>query len=41
MLTFALYSRVGTGQQPFTDNVIDFLRQNGCRVLLQYLFERY
>ena len=34
MPTFALYSRVGTGQQPFTDNVIDFLRQNGCRVLL-------
>ncbi|MDD6186415.1 MAG: NAD(+)/NADH kinase [Bacteroidales bacterium] len=34
MPTFALYSRVGTGQQPFTDNVIDFLRQNGCKVLL-------
>ena len=34
MLTFALYSRAGTGQQPFTDTVIDFLRQNGCGVVL-------
>ena len=34
MPTFALYSRAGTGQQPFTDTVITFLRQNGCRVVL-------
>ena len=34
MLTFALYSRAGTGQQPFTDTVIDFLQQNGCGVVL-------
>ena len=34
MLTFALYSRAGTGQQPFTDTVIDFLLQNSCRVVL-------
>ena len=34
MLTFALYSRAGTGQQPFTDTVISFLQQNGCGVVL-------
>ncbi len=34
MLTFALYSRSGTGQQPFTDTVISFLREIGCRVVL-------
>lgn len=34
MPTFALYSRAGTGQQPFTDTVISFLQQNGCRVVL-------
>ena len=34
MPTFALYSRAGTGQQPFTDTVITFLRQNGCGVVL-------
>ena len=34
MLTFALYSRAGTGQQSFTDTVISFLRQNGCGVVL-------
>ena len=34
MLTFALYCRAGTGQQPFTDTVIDFLRRNGCGIVL-------
>lgn len=34
MLTFALYSRSGTGQQPFTDTVISFLREIGCGVVL-------
>ena len=34
MPTFALYSRAGTGQQPFTDTVITFLRQNSCGVVL-------
>ena len=34
MLTFALYSRSGTGQQPFTDTVISFLREIGCMVVL-------
>ena len=34
MPTFALYSRAGTGQQPLTDTVITFLRQNSCGVVL-------
>ena len=34
MLTFALYSRSGTGQQSFTDTFISFLREIGCRVVL-------
>ena len=34
MLTFALYSRPGTGQQPFIDSVITFLKQNSCKVVV-------
>ena len=34
MLTFALYSRPGTGQRPFVDSVITFLRENQCEVVL-------
>ncbi len=34
MLTFALYSRPGTGQRPFIDSVITFLRENQCKVVL-------
>lgn len=34
MLTFALYSRPGTGQRPFVDSVIAFLRENQCEVVL-------
>jgi NAD+ kinase len=34
MLTFALYSRPGTGQQPFVDSVITFLLENQCKVVL-------
>lgn len=34
MLTFALYSRPGTGQRPFIDSVITFLRDNQCKVVL-------
>ncbi len=34
MLTFALYSRPNTGQQPVIDSVITYLKQNGCKVVL-------
>jgi len=34
MPTFALYSRPGTGQQPFVDSVITFLLENQCKVVL-------
>ena len=34
MLTFALYSRPNTGQQPVIDSVIAYLQQHGCKVVL-------
>ena len=34
MLTFALYSRSVTGQQPLVDSVIRFMQDNQCKVVL-------
>ena len=34
MLTFALYSRAGTGQQPLVESVIRFIQDNQCKVVL-------
>ena len=34
MLTFALYGRAGTGQQPFVESVIRFMQDNQCKVVL-------
>ena len=34
MLTFALYSRAGIGQQPLVESVIRFMQDNQCKVVL-------
>ena len=34
MLTFALYGRAGTGQQPLVESVIHFMQDNQCKVVL-------
>ena len=41
MLTFALYSRPNTGQQPLMESVIRFMQDNQCKVVLHknILFE--
>lgn len=38
MLTFALYSRPNTGQQPLVESVIRFMQDNQCKVVLHKTF---